>query len=232
MELFKRLPFDIQDNIYKNVLIIHETQKNKEKMKITTNSINDLKNECIKEGARSFLDYLTTNNHLHIIYRDIDLGYRVISETEDGCTVSGCRYDKLYYDDLDYLMKCFLTTTINIEESEIEYGYVMKPNLLYSDNNDRNVTDWHDENFDYENYLGFIRDTQWSITHNLYDWLDNILGEDDYMSHRDWAEIQDILESDFNSIDRDNELLKYILCNIPTTNCFYFPTDWDCIEYY
>jgi len=112
--LFSNLSYDLQEKIYNEVLIIQDTEKNK----------------------RYFSGYVlgeiqyygkTNMNRLNKVYQYLDCGKRIIYEEDDDyCVECDFYYDKLYYDNLDYILKCDIDTEINVEDREIIFHYKLK----------------------------------------------------------------------------------------------------------
>lgn len=107
IKYFLSLPFDLKDKICFDVSIIKETQKNKRYF--SGYVLGELKY------------YKADNSRLNDIYHYYDIGLRADDEP--------CAYvikDKLYYENLDYLLMCDREVIININTNEIQFNYILK----------------------------------------------------------------------------------------------------------
>lgn len=149
MEIFSNLTYDIQQKIYNEVLIIQNTEKNKRYF--SGYVLGELKYHGNKNKDR-----------LNKIYEIFDLGFigELCERPELGEGFSYWKnvgsYNTRYYNELDYLMNCFITQTI--EDNEITYSYEIKPNRIqkynYIDFEDdmENNMDFEEDNYDFKKY--------------------------------------------------------------------------------
>ena len=126
--------------------------------------------------------------------------------------------DKLYYDELDYLLLCDLYTNISQVEEDITFSYKLKENNLFHNKNELKVLE---ESGEIDNWYGFIKDKEFSMGYNIYDWICENL---DYKE--DWEDkleiVVEMLDSQFDNVDRDCEVVKQFLYSIKFNfNVFY-----------
>jgi len=152
--LFNNLCFDLKDKIcYEIGFIKYRKDKlnmiNKELlMKYeTTEIINDMVNE------RRF-------DRLNKIYQIFNLGFtgELCENTYNNSQFlkNVGTYNTRYYNELDYLMNCFITQ--KIENNEITYSYEIKPNRIQKYNyidvedEENNNEDFEEDNYDFKKY--------------------------------------------------------------------------------
>ena len=155
-------------------------------------------------------------NIINYLYEDYAVGKRIVNEEEEYDCIDK-KLDTLYYNDLDHLFKCDLTTKIDIDNQEIEHTFKIKDNYknLSLNNQEKKYID-EDDNW------GLPIEKQFSMGYNLTDWLiDKLSYEnmDDYTCDY----ISDLIDSDYEIIDRDTEELKLFIYynDNPKMNVFY-----------
>jgi hypothetical protein len=161
--LFNNLCFDLKDKICEEVGII---KYRNEKL----NMIN--KQLLMKYGIREItddmdeMDIMCVNmfnerrfDRLNKIYEIFNLGFSGELCQSDNNIHSFWKnigsYNKRYYNELDYLMNCFITQ--KIEDNEINYSYEIKPNRIqkyqYIDFEDAmNYDEFEEDNYDFQKY--------------------------------------------------------------------------------
>ena len=150
---------------------------------------------------------------LNNVYQYLEIGKRIVGET-DLCYDCDMFFDKLYYDNLDYILMCDIDTEIT--NNEIIYHYKLKDNYSYLRNYYENWIENNDmelEELDmYE--LGFRYDIK-SYSYDLFDFVDIEL---DNIS---W-ELEEMI---YENIDRDNDLIKILIYECSDRKVFYGKTD-------
>ena len=198
--LFGNLSFDIQEKIYGEVLYSQEVKKTKDKYKKVMYELQEVM-------YKSF-DY---KKELNSVFEFLDCGKRVVGECSNGCVEVEVEYDRMYYDNLDYLLMCDIDTEINIEVDNIGFNYKLKDNYSWL----RNYYDKRNYINDSEEYYEFRYDIN-SMNYNLYDFCDCDIGEYDSM-------LEEILEDNFNTTT--NEELKSLLYMCSMRKLFYGKLD-------
>lgn len=198
--LFSNLSYDLQEKIYNEVLIIQDTEKNK----------------------RYFSGYVlgeiqyygkTNMNRLNKVYQYLDCGKRIIYEEDDDyCVECDFYYDKLYYDNLDYILKCDIDTEINVEDREIIFHYKLKDIYKYYLWN----TDFVDNEIDNDFRFKYSCHT---YSYDLYDFCMYDSEYEDNKSMELIEEMESMLENNFNGYD--NEMIKSLLYFITNRKIFY-----------
>ena len=219
--LFSNLPFDIQEIIYNDVLIIQDTDKNKRMF--SGKVINELQynireyNRQTIDNDIGFIEYLIDFNLLNYLYEEFSIGCRVTENNDNYVNVQK-KLDELYYEDLDYLMLCDISTSINIDTHDIDFSYKLKDNnLIFNKNQSIEL----EESGDIDEYFGFIKDKTYTMGYHLIDWIQQ--NWDDHMlSEYDMEFIHDLMDSHFDIIDRDIDCLKRYFYDIRMKfNVFY-----------
>lgn len=197
--IFCNLPYDLQEKIYNETLILQETEKNK---------------RYFSGYVLGQIKYYGKNKKkLNTIYKYLDCGDRIIGRHCDGaycnCVKVGMIYDKLYYDNLDYILKCDINTYIDIDNDDINFDMKLKDiysfqKKYYDILQERNVVE---DNWEMS-YNG--------IAHCLQDFLENDIDIDNRILYEDF---QDLLEN------KQNEELKYLLYLITKRKIFYGKLD-------
>ena len=200
--LFGNLTFDIQENIYNEVLVLQETEKTKERYKLVMNNLIEIM--CVYEC----FDY---KQELNSVYEYLDCGKRVDSECSNGCVSVIYQYDELYYDNLDYLLMCDIDTEINVEVDNIGFNYKLKENYTFL----RKYYDRLYNDIDYDIDCDFqFHYNLTSMNYNLYDFC-----ECDILDTENSYELEELLED--NLENTDNETLKTLLYLITNRKIFY-----------
>ena len=173
---FSLLPYDIQNKIYEDTILLQSKDKYKNVMNELQNNINKLEVE----------DHYF-NKYLYNVYTTLNCGTIQYFSEEHNCICVDCIYDKLYYDNLDYLMDCFLETTIDFDLKLVDIKYTLKDNTYHK----YEFINWEDyemsEEYDEEDY-SFKKFKCWDMNYDLYDWECY-----DYMRHSinnyNWKEV-------------------------------------------
>lgn len=162
--LFNNLCYDLKDKICEEVGII---KYRNEKL----NMIN--KQLIMKYGIREITedmdeeDIMCVNminerrfDRLNKIYQIFNLGFSGELCESDNNIFSYWKnvgsYNERYYNELDYLMNCFITQ--KIENNEITYSYELKPNRIQKyqyidfEDNFENDEDFNEDNYDFKQY--------------------------------------------------------------------------------
>lgn len=205
MELFNQfnnLSFDLRDMICREVGFLKVIENTKHNHKLL---MKDLMN---KHYDNKEIKY-TLNN----VYQYLEIGKRIVGET-DLCYDCDMFFDKLYYDNLDYILMCDIDTEIT--DNEIIYHYKLKDNYSYLRNYYENWIENNDmelEELDmYE--LGFRYDIK-SYSYELFDFVDIEL---DNIS----LELEEMI---YENIDRDNDYIKILIYECSDRKVFYGKTD-------
>lgn len=205
MELFNQfdnISFDLKDMICREVGFLKVIENTKHNHKLL---MKDLMN---KHYDNKEIKY-TLNN----VYQFLEIGKRIVGET-NLCYNCDMYFDKLYYDNLDYILMCDIDTEIT--NNEIIYHYKLKDNYSYLRNYYENWIENNDmelEELDmYE--LGFRYDIK-SYSYDLFDFVDIEL---DNIS---W-ELEEMI---YENIDRDNDLIKILIYECSDRKVFYGKTD-------
>lgn len=162
--LFNNLCFDLKDKICEEVGIIKYRQ---DKLKMINKQL------LMKYGLREITDDMDEEDimcvnminerrfdRLNKIYEIFNLGFSGELCESDNNIFSYWKnvgsYNERYYNELDYLMNCFITQ--KIENNEISYSYEIKPNRIqkyqYIDWEDdmNNNEDYSEDNYDFKKY--------------------------------------------------------------------------------
>ena len=162
--LFNDLCFDLKDKICEEVGIIKYRQ---EKLQMINKQL------LMKFGVREIKDDMDEEDimcvnminerrfdRLNKIYEIFNIGFSGELCESDNNIYSYWKnigsYNTLYYNELDYLMNCFITQ--KIENNEITYSYEIKPNriqqYLYRDLEDEENTndEYFEDNYDFKKY--------------------------------------------------------------------------------
>eukprot|EP00918_Siedleckia_nematoides_P003050 GHVU01006920.1.p1 GENE.GHVU01006920.1~~GHVU01006920.1.p1 ORF type:complete len:213 (-),score=42.87 GHVU01006920.1:331-969(-) len=194
---FDSLCFDLRDKICREVGYIKEIDK-------TKNNHKKLMIELIEKCYNNDYKYELNN-----VYQYLEIGKRIVGETNE-CYSCDMFYDKLYYDNLDYILMCDIDT--DITDTEISFNYKLKENYSYLRNYYENWIENNDmelEELDmYE--LGFRYDIK-SYSYNLFDFVDIDL---DNIS---W-ELEEMI---YENINRDNDLIKILIYECSNRKVFY-----------
>ena len=205
MELFNQfnnLSFDLRDMICREVGFLKVIENTKHNHKLL---MKDLMN---KHYDNKEIKY-TLNN----VYQFLEIGKRIVGEN-NLCYNCDMYFDKLYYDNLDYILMCDIDTEIT--NNEIIYHYKLKDNYSYLRNYYENWIENNDmelEELDmYE--LGFRYDIK-SYSYELFDFVDIEL---DNIS----LELEEMI---YENIDRDNDYIKILIYECSDRKVFYGKTD-------
>lgn len=205
MELFNQfnnLSFDLRDMICREVGFLKVIENTKHNHKL-----------LMKELMNKHYDNKEIKYTLNNVYQYLEIGKRIVGET-DLCYDCDMFFDKLYYDNLDYILMCDIDTEIT--NNEIIYHYKLKDNYSYLRNYYENWIENNDmelEELDmYE--LGFRYDIK-SYSYELFDFVDIEL---DNIS----LELEEMI---YENIDRDNDLIKILIYECSDRKVFYGKTD-------
>jgi len=218
--LFGNIPFDIQEKIYNEVLIIQDKEKN---MRYFTGYVlGELKYNW-QECDGNFDRYMKTR--MICIYQHYKIGKRTTYKNDNGCTIHTI-YDKLYYDNLDFLIMCDLETGIYIEDDVIFWyfrlkdcysgflkSYIMKQRdeLISEYDGDFTLEDGEDLVL-YENFYGFRYQKEGGVDPfgSLYDFCRDHCCEDvNDLDRIDMLILDEIINNYFEDIS--NEELTLLL---------------------
>ena len=199
-KLFGNLTYDIQEKIYNEVLKIQDTEKNKKYF--TGYVLGELKYK-----RRYHNDNLV--NSLYNVYEYFDIGLREYLDNGDYVETTFKR-DKIYYDNLDYLLLCDLNTEISKEEKEIEYNYNLKDIHKHYKTN-LEIT-YHEDEYCFHYELN-------GISRDLYDFYEETEHNNDCYSQSQLEYLYELYTDNFNEVD--NEELKYILYELTRRKIFY-----------
>tara|TARA_R110000823_G_scaffold77438_2_gene176900 strand:- start:260 stop:1000 length:741 start_codon:yes stop_codon:yes gene_type:complete len=214
--LFSNLPFDIQEIIYNDVLIIQDTDKNKRMFsgKVINElqyNIREYNRKTIDENEVGFIEYMIDFDLLNYLYEEFSIGCRVTENNIER------KLDELYYEDLDYLMLCDISTNINIDTYDIDFSYKLKDNNLIFNKNQS--IEFEDGEID--EYFGFIKDKTHTIAYHLIDWIQQNF-DYDALQESDINFMHHLMESDFDIIGKDVDCLKRYFYDIGMKfNVFY-----------
>lgn len=200
LNLFDNLSFDLRDKICREVGYIKEIKK-------TKNNHKKLMIELIEKLYNNDYKYELNN-----VYKYLGIGIRVVGESGCGCLECDFIYDKLYYDNLDYILMCDIDT--DITDTEISFNYKLKDNYSYLRNYYEN---WIENN--YENNIeeleeyecGFRYDIK-CMSYDLFDFVDIDLEE------YSW-ELEEIMNENRNN--RDTETIKILIYECSNRKVFY-----------
>lgn len=198
--LFSNLSYDLQEKIYNETLIIQDTEKNKRYFGGYV--LGELKYK-----------YHGHNNkeRLNNVYKYLDCGKRIThEEDEEYCVECDIIYDKLYYDNLDYLLKCDINTEIDFDNSEINFHMKLKDIYSY----EKSYYDSFIEN-DNDFKMSYKIDTH---SYHLQDFIMYDIEEDDNYEEL-YEEFDNVLEN------RDNEKLKILLYKATNRKIFFGKLD-------
>ena len=205
MELFNQfnnLSFDLRDMICREVGFLKVIENTKHNHKL-----------LMKELMNKHYDNKEIKYTLNNVYQYLEIGKRIVGET-DLCYDCDMFFDKLYYDNLDYILMCDIDTEIT--DNEIIYHYKLKDNYSYLRNYYENWIENNDmelEELDmYE--LGFRYDIK-SYSYELFDFVDIEL---DNIS----LELEEMI---YENIDRDNDYIKILIYECSDRKVFYGKTD-------
>ena len=116
--------------------------------------------------------------------------------------------NKTYYEYLDFILDCKCNTIIDIENDKIIYTYKIKDNCKYK--YEKNYTlDTDRDYIDNEDFYGIIKKLEFNIEYDLNEWV----SENEYNNECRKYEIYvcELMENDYNDINRDNDILKDII---------------------
>lgn len=192
--LFSSLSYDLQEKIYNETLIIQEFENNK----------------------RYFSEYILReiqyygNQHkerLNNLYQYLDCGKRIIREDEEEyCVECDIIHDELYYENLDFILKCDINTEIDFENNELNFTLKLKDCYSF-------VKQYYDNIIENENdfKMSYKINTH---SYHLYDFLMyDIIVDIDY---------QELFEEFDNLVEtRDNEKIKILLYKATNRKIFY-----------
>lgn len=205
MELFNQfdnISFDLKDMICREVGFLKVIENTKHNHKL-----------LMKELMNKHYDNKEIKYTLNNVYQYLEIGKRIVGET-DLCYDCDMFFDKLYYDNLDYILMCDIDTEIT--DNEIIYHYKLKDNYSYLRNYYENWIENNDmelEELDmYE--LGFRYDIK-SYSYELFDFVDIEL---DNIS----LELEEMI---YENIDRDNDYIKILIYECSDRKVFYGKTD-------
>ena len=205
MELFNQfnnLSFDLRDMICREVGFLKVIENTKHNHKL-----------LMKELMNKHYDNKEIKYTLNNVYQFLEIGKRIVGET-NLCYNCDMYFDKLYYDNLDYILMCDIDTEIT--DNEIIYHYKLKDNYSYLRNYYENWIENNDmelEELDmYE--LGFRYDIK-SYSYELFDFVDIEL---DNIS----LELEEMI---YENIDRDNDYIKILIYECSDRKVFYGKTD-------
>jgi len=177
-----------------------------------------------------FIEHLIDSGGMNYLYEDFGVGKRVVIEHANYVDVDKT-LDKYYYLELDHLFICDLTTILNIEAQTIIHKYKIKDNykhlslnknikleMIINDNEDSdNEEIYQDE----EDTYGLPIEKEFSMEFHLTDWI--IEKIDCHNIDEDQFDfLNDLIDSDYEMIDRDVECLKRYLFDLRSNlNVFY-----------
>jgi hypothetical protein len=199
-KLFSNLTYDIQEKIYNEVLILQETEKNKKYF------IGYVLGQ-LKYKKRYHNDNLV--NSLYNVYEYYDIGMREYLDTGEYIETTFKR-DKIYYDNLDYLLLCDLDTEISLEENNIEYKYELKDIHKHYKTN-LEIT-YHEDEYCFHYEIN-------GMNRYIYDFCEDLEYNNDCNSQSQLEYLYQLRSNDFNEVD--NEELKYILYELTRRKLFY-----------
>ena len=196
------LCFDIKEKVFDELDILKQTDYNKRNL---YNSVINELNFHIKQSKYvricdriTFIHYLYRENLLKCVYKDMSIGIKSFDTGLDYITTT-TEYDENYYNDLDFLVDCDINTEIDIDDMDISQHYQLKKEREYKYIKNYEL---HNFNEDDDEYFGLIKRCRYCIGFHLWDWLEEVEYTDT---------LYDILDTDFENIDRDNDILKKIL---------------------
>jgi hypothetical protein len=198
--LFSNLTYDIQEKIYNETLIIQDTERNK---------------RYFSGIVLSEIQYYgkSNMNRLNKVYQFLDCGKRITyEEDEEYCVECDIIYDKLYYDNLDYLLKCEIDTDISIEDNEIIFHYKLKDIYKYYLYNTDFISNEIDNDFRFKYSCH-------SFSYDLYDFCFYDTEYEDTENEELFNEMNEMLDNNFNGYD--NEKIKSLLYFITNRRLFY-----------
>jgi hypothetical protein len=214
-KLFSNLSFDIQEKIYNETLIIQDTERNKRyfsgivlsELKYNWDNVMFKDGKIVKTKDSEYGMYL--DRYMNNVYEFLDCGKRIIEEKEEEyCVMVDYEYDKLYYDNLDYLLKCNLNTIISKEINEISFDYKLKDIYKYQEK-------YYNSLDSYDNDWRLLYSCN-SMCYDLYDFCECNIGEYD-------NELDEMLEDNFNNTN--NEEIKSLLYCLSNRKIFYGKND-------
>ena len=226
LNLFSNLQYDIQEKIYHYTLIEKQKDYNR-RILYSGKIIHQLKSlirdhksymEEFKE-VETFTEYLMNCQFVNYLYDDYGVGKRIVNDIDNNELDYDCvdkTLDTIYYSDLDHILMCDLTTEINIDNREIEHKYKIKDNYKHlSLNNQPKRYINEDDNW------GLPIEKKFSMSYHLTDWLIDKIDCYD-IDGREYEFISDLIDSDYEMIDRDTECLKRYLFDLKSRlNVFY-----------
>jgi len=208
MELFNQfdnISFDLKDMICREVGFLKEIENTKHNHKL-----------LMKELMNKHYDFKEIKDTLNNVYQYLEIGKRIVGEDNNECYELEVFYDKLYYDNLDYILMCDIDTEIT--DTEINYHYKLKDNYSYLRNYYENWIENNDYNLEelemYES--GFRYDIN-CMGYNLFDFVDIDL---DNIS---W-ELEELIYN-VGDIDRDKDLVKILIYECSNRKVFYGKTE-------
>ena len=169
--------------------------------------------------VETFTEYLMNCQFVNYLYDDYGVGKRIVNDIDNSELDYDCvdkTLDTIYYSDLDHILMCDLTTTIDIENVSIEHKYKIKDNYKHlSLNNQPKRYLNEDDNW------GLPIEKKFSMSYHLTDWLIDKIDCYD-IDGREYEFISDLIDSDYEMIDRDTECLKRYLFDLKSRlNVFY-----------
>ena len=224
LNLFSNLQYDIQEKIYHYTLI--EKQKDYNRRILYSGKIIHQLDTLMRDHksymkefkeVESFTEYLMNCQYVNYLYDDYGVGKRIVKEESDYNCVDKT-LDKHYYMDLDHIFMCDLTTVIDIDNTEIEHKYKIKDNYKHLSLNNQEKR--YNEEEEDDNW-GLPIEKEFSLGYHLTDWITEKM---DYegLEESQWIFISDLIDSDYEMIDRDVECLKRYFFDLKSNlNVFY-----------
>ena len=207
--LFGNLCYDIQLKIFDEVVIIKQTEKNKSLFNIVLDELTDFVDNHMEN---SMVDSMVEYKILKSVYKDFEIGLRVVKEYENY-NETDIIYDEIYYKDLDFILDTKKNTTININTNDINHKYHIKENLLYKYVKNY-VLHTDIDTYEYDDCWEVVKARHYTYGFDLWDWLEMSLESCDIIQKNTnyyYRTLVEILSSDYMFINRDSDTLKEIL---------------------
>ena len=215
--LFGNIPFDIQGKIYNEVLIIQDKERNIRYF--SGYVLGELKYNWLSND--NDYDKFMKNKMINI-YEKYHIGSRLGKKHKTHVEYI-TKYDKLYYDNLDYLMMCDLNTDVEINEDTISWEYEVKEcyshfGLSYFiEQTDKLLLEYDGNYFEldeeqyvlYENFYGFVYKRYWIMFEGLNDFCSCCIEEEACPSDDLVEQMIDMYDNNFQGIG--NEELTLLL---------------------
>jgi hypothetical protein len=192
-KLFGTLSYDLQEKIYNETLIIQDTQKNKRYFSGCV--LNEL-----KYYSKESMD------RLNEVYQYLECGKRIVAEEdEEYCVQCDIIYDELYYENLDYLLKCDIHTEINVQQNEICFHYKLKDIYSFEKKYYDSFTEYEQEHEDDWRF----KYTCHSYGYDLNDFMEMTMNDEQLFDEELIDQINNMWSDNFDGYD--NETIKLLL---------------------